>query len=199
MLRRILIVAICAGCISLPDAVAYLSQPADLATVQSESSVSQGGKTLDGFQHRLDEYIAVRKAIASKVPEVSETGDALKISARERALGEAMAAARKDAKPGDLFGADGAAQITTIVRNDWASRAVADRKAIAGELPAGFKVSINRPYPTNLPLLSVPAGLLAKLPMLPEALEYRIVGRQLMLRDRDANLILDVLPDVIPR
>ena len=40
--------------------------------------------------------------------------------------------------------------------------------------------------------------LLRKLPDLPPELEYRIVGRHLILRDVKANLIVDVLRDVVP-
>ena len=63
----------------------------------------------------------------------------------------------------------------------------------------GVQVTINRPYPTTLPLLTVPSNLLVNLPMLPDDLEYRIVDRHLMLRDRDANLVIDMLYNVLPR
>jgi len=53
-------------------------------------------------------------------------------------------------------------------------------------------------YPTTLPLVSVPAKLLARLPMLPEALEYRLIDHYFLLRDRDANVIVDVLSNVYP-
>jgi hypothetical protein len=59
-------------------------------------------------------------------------------------------------------------------------------------------LKVNQPYPTTIPLVSAPAKLLAELPMLPEALEYRLVDRYFLLRDRDANLIVDVLPGVLP-
>jgi hypothetical protein len=81
---------------------------------------------------------------------------------------------------------------------DWKSRSPADRKALFEELPKGTKLALNQPYPTTLPLVSVPAKLLARLPMLPEALEYRLIDRYFLLRDRDANLIVDVLSNVYP-
>jgi hypothetical protein len=34
--------------------------------------------------------------------------------------------------------------------------------------------------------------------MLPETLEYRLIDRYFLLRDRDANLIIDVLSNVYP-
>jgi hypothetical protein len=42
------------------------------------------------------------------------------------------------------------------------------------------------------------AGLLWKLPDLPPELEYRLVGSSLILPDVKANLIVDILRDVVP-
>ena len=61
-----------------------------------------------------------------------------------------------------------------------------------------MKVDINTIYPTTLPLATFPPALLRKLPDLPPELEYRIVGRSLILRDVKANLIVDILRDVVP-
>jgi hypothetical protein len=47
--------------------------------------------------------------------------------------------------------------------------------------------------------VTVPAKLLAMLPMLPEELEYRFIDRYFLLRDRDANLVIDVLAGVVPQ
>jgi hypothetical protein len=58
--------------------------------------------------------------------------------------------------------------------------------------------AINTDYPTALPLATVPPGLLLKLPTLPMDLEYRFLGRHLILRDIKANLIVDFIPDAVP-
>jgi len=169
------------------------------STVQPQRhAVNPAGEATAAFKKRLDDYLKLRSAITAKIPDVSETHDPIKISAREKALGEAIGAARASAKPGDLF--DGISPyITQIIAKDWASRSAADRKAIFKELPAGVKVDINKPYPTTLPLLTVPSNLLVNLPILPDDLEYRIVDRYLLLRDRDANLVIDILPNALPR
>jgi len=57
----------------------------------------------------------------------------------------------------------------------------------------------NTPYPEREPVSTVPPELFAKLPPLPEPLEYRFVGRHLVLRDRASALIVDFLPRAIPR
>ena len=46
-----------------------------------------------------------------------------------------------------------------VLAEDWKSRSPADRKALFEELPKGIKLTVNQPYPTTLPLVSVPANL----------------------------------------
>jgi len=40
--------------------------------------------------------------------------------------------------------------------------------------------------------------VLAVLPPVPDDVEYRFVGRDLILRDAHANVVIDVLPDAVP-
>ena len=72
-------------------------------------------------------------------------------------------------------------------------------KALFNELPKGVQITINRPYPPTLPLVSVRPRLLSALPMLPETLEYRLIDRYFLLRDRDANVVIDMLSGVLPQ
>ena len=178
-------------CISLPD----VAWPSYAASVQEER-VNPLAQSIAEFKKRVDAYLALRRTVTAKVPEVTETGDPAKISMREKALGQAIAAARASAKPGDVFGPEMSVYLKRVIAEDWNSRSAADRKAILGEIPAGLDLKINQPYPTTIPLASVPAKLLAKLPMIPEELEYRLVDSRLLLRDRDANVIVDMLVGV---
>jgi hypothetical protein len=170
-----------------------------VAALAQEPSVNPRAQSMVDFKERIDTYMKLRGAITKKVPEVKETGDPAKISAREKALGEAIAAARPTAKSGDVFGSEMAVYLKQTLAEDWKSRSPADRKALFSELPKGVQVNINQPYPSTLPLVSVPAKLLAMLPMLPEALEYRFIDRHFLLRDRDANLVIDILSGVLPQ
>jgi hypothetical protein len=155
-------------------------------------------ESMVAFRKRVDMYLELRSAIAKKLPEVKETGDPAKISGREKALGQAIAMERRAAKAGDIFGPDMSPHLSRILAEDWKSRKPADRKALFEEVPPDLELTVNQPYPTTIPLVTVPARLLARLPMLPEELEYRLVDRRLLLRDRDANLIVDVLVGVSP-
>jgi len=48
-------------------------------------------------------------------------------------------------------------------------------------------------------MATMPPSLLKVLPPLPKELEYRILGRYLIVRDVDASLILDYIPAAVPR
>jgi hypothetical protein len=169
-----------------------------VGAVAQEPPVNPFAQSMVDFRTRVDDYLKLRDKITGKVPELEETKDPAKISAREKALGQALAAARMSAKSGDVFGAEMSKYLRTILAEDWKSRSAADRKALFEEIPPNLKLSVNQAYPTTIPLVTLPAKLLAKLPMLPEVLEYRLVDHYFLLRDRDANLIIDVLPKVYP-
>ena len=63
---------------------------------------------------------------------------------------------------------------------------------------AGHGRSERRLQPTHAPFSTVPPSLLLKLPPLPEQVRYRFVGRTLILRDTEANVILDYIENAVP-
>src|SRR4030095_1087745 len=154
-----------------------------LAASPQQQGVNPFAQAMVDFKQRVGGYMKLRDEITKKIPEVKETGDPAKIHTREKALGDAIAKARVNAKPGDVFGADLVGYFTQIMAEDWKSRRPADRKALFNELPRGVQMGINSPSPPTLPLVSVPPNLLAMLPMLPETLEYRLIDRYMLLRD----------------
>lgn len=156
-----------------------------------------GAATLE-FQKRVEAYMKIHNEAEGKVPNLKRTDDPVEITKREQALAAMIMTLRANAPPNEIFAKEYAPYFVKIVKDDFASRSAADRKALVHELPKHVKVDVNTPYPTTLPLITFPAGLLRKLPDLPPELEYRIVGRNLILRDVKANLIVDVLRDVVP-
>jgi hypothetical protein len=178
-------------CISLPAGFAAS------ALIAQQGTVNPRAQELVEFKKRVDGYLELRRAVTQKFPEVRETGDPAKIHDREVNLGKGIAMARANAKAGDIF-APVSRQLLKTVEDDWNSRSAADRKAILSEVPKGLALKVNQAYPPNIALATVPPRLLAQLPMLPEELEYRLINRRLLLRDRDANLIVDVLVGAEP-
>jgi hypothetical protein len=72
------------------------------------------------------------------------------------------------------------------------------REDTQDELP-NFVPEVNQLYPTTYPLATFPPSLLPLLPRLPEQLEYRVVQQYLILRDVEANVIVDFMPNAMPR
>ena len=64
--------------------------------------------------------------------------------------------------------------------------------------PVPVVVRVNAEYPPGAPRSTVPPSLLLTLPPLPECLHYRFVGRDLVLVDSVAQLIVDFLPAAAP-
>jgi len=71
----------------------------------------------------------------------------------------------------------------------------AEERTEEGGKPVVLKV--NATYPSDTPLPTTPPQVLMNLPKLPEQLEYRIIGKNLIIRDVEANIIVDFVPNAI--
>ena len=182
---------------SQPAANKSPSIPSAPPAADGQTTANAQGVAALEFQKRIQAYLKVHNEAEGKVPNLKNTDDPQKISDRERALAQTIMTLRAGAQPGEIFAPEYQPYFIKIVQDDFAKRTARDRKAIVSELPAKMKVDVNTPYPTTIPLATFPPSLLRKLPDLPPELEYRIVGRSLILRDVKANLIVDVLRDVV--
>jgi hypothetical protein len=115
-------------------------------------------------------------------------------------LAEKVRALRQGAKQGDIFTPETAAYFRRQISATLAGR---DGRKIRASLrhadpvPA-LALHVNQGYPQDMPLQSTPPTLLLNLPPLPKELEYRIVGRNLVLHDIVPNIVVDFIPDAIP-
>ena len=150
------------------------------------------------FQGAVAAYMKIHSAAERRVPNLRSTDDPQQIADREQALAHAIMTLRAGAQPGVIFTPEVQPYFIKIVHDDFALRSARDRQALINELPKNMKVDTNTVYPTTIPLATFPPALLRKLPDLPPELEYRIVGRSLILRDVKSNLIVDILRDVVP-
>jgi hypothetical protein len=183
---------------SVAVVVSSLAAEPDRYPARQDQRVNATGAAVLAFQKQVADYVKLHHEADSKVPSLTETSDPHKLASREAALGVAIRQLRVDAKPGDIFVAEFQPVLVEAVRQDFSTRTMADRKAMVQELPKATKLSVNMVYPTSLPLATFPAKLLRALPDLPPELEYRIVGRDLILRDVKANLVVDFVRNVVP-
>jgi hypothetical protein len=187
----------CTLVLSLLAAAVSQMSVAALADSQQKPAANEGAAT-KAFLDRLQEYVRYHNNVEKMVPPLVDTKDPAKISDREKALGDALIKQRPDAKPGDFLITQYQPILRTIIKEDFAKRPLTDRKALIRELPKGMKIDVNAIYPTAIPLATFPSNLLQKLPALPPELEYRIVGRDLILRDVAGNVVVDVMREVFP-
>jgi hypothetical protein len=66
------------------------------------------------------------------------------------------------------------------------------------EVPPSDPPRVNALYPEKAPLATVPPLILGNLPRLPEGVEYRFMGRDFVLRDVKANLVVDYINEAVP-
>jgi hypothetical protein len=169
-----------------------------IAPTGAQTAVNAHGAAIKAFRDRLDAYVKLHSEVAGTVPPLKETSDPAKLHSREVALGKALQQARVGVKQGVIFGTDLGPFIRKLIRHDWRHRSPVDRTALMKEVPRD-PVHVNELYPTAVPLATFPPRLLREMPPLPDDLEYRFYGRHLIIRDIDANLVVDILPDAIPR
>jgi len=169
---------------------------ASLASAQAEKDDLNAALFPD-FVARVNAYDDLRDKLDNDTPRITETKDPAKIEAAMNALAATIRAARAAAKPGDIFTLETSkgfrARLTQALNGPIGAKT---RETILDEVPK-VPLVINAPYPKEQPLATVPASVLEKLPQLPEGLEYRFIGKHLILRDSKANLIVDFIYNVI--
>jgi len=147
----------------------------------------------DDFTHRVEQYMKLRKAL----PNQRTTKKQEQITDRRQALAEALRQARPAAKQGDLFTPMSSEEFLKVIRGTLQGANV--RKTIRqGEPVTGVHLAVNGAYPEHLPSTTMPPTLLLRLPRLPDKLAYRIVGRDFILQDTEARLVVDLIPGALP-
>ena len=146
------------------------------------------------FGERVSNYVELRSRLGRGLPELSVTDDPGEIRRAQRALAKTIRHARAGARQGDIFTPTISAAFRDVLLVETSPGTTA---AILDENPGELSRSINRAYPTGKPRASMPASMLAVLPQLPDDLQYRFLGRALVLIDTRTNLILDRMPCAI--
>lgn len=155
------------------------------------------------FDERISQYLKLRKKAAEGIPKLNAKAEPEQIQARKLALAQSIRSARPEAKQGTVFAPAIQQYVLRIVRSEMRGKAGVPAKKAAkeGNPPVEghpVAVKVNGAYPDSAPVSTVPATLLLRLPELPKELDFRFVGRHLILRDAEAGIIIDFISDVIP-
>jgi hypothetical protein len=168
------------------------------AILLSQNAVNPDAAIVAQFETRVDDYLKSTSKLRSDLPALKPTDSRDKLTQRETDLGRLIQEARPHAAQGDFFAAGIAVEFRRLIgialQGRREHRIV---KSLEHAEPVRGQLKVNAAYPP-VPLQSMPPSLLANLPQLPATLDYRIVGHALVLRDVQANLVLDFLPKALP-
>jgi hypothetical protein len=171
-------------------------QPAQTGSIVPAADAA----ALARFQAGIDEYVGLHRQLEGPLPVPAVSSDVAKIRAASDALAGAIRGARARARQGDVFTPDVTAMIQGLIRRALEGRDPAEVvAAINEEVPPGAppRPSVHSRYPVGASTY-VPCELLTALPALPPELQYRFVGRTLLLLDTHADLVVDLMPEAIP-
>ena len=181
-----------------PWLVAALCAVLVCMTTDAVAATGQTSDPLRDFERRLQAYLDLRRALTDKLKPLTPTADAGDLATSQAALAKALQAARSRANPGDLIPPPVAVLIQRIVVEDFKRRSAAEERATFSEVPNAPRPVLNRTYPVDAALPTVPPLLLSRLPRLPDNLQYRFYGRHVVLLDGDVQIIVDYIPNVLP-
>ena len=161
--------------------------------------VNADAATLAEFTKRVDAYAALHRKVDSAMKEPSRDGRPEDFIEHERAFAKLMQKERPYANPGDIF----TKPMRNIVRRLLVGvfrgpEGQQIKKSILDEYTGNVPLRVNTQYPEGAPFSTVPPQILQGLPKLPEGLEYRFIGRRLILLDAHARLIVDIMDRVFP-
>ena len=149
---------------------------------------------LTDFTDRVDAYSELRRGLEEQLPDVTVTNDVRQIRRERRWLAQAIRGARVGAIQGGFFTPAISAELHLVLNQ------VVDTSMCAvlmDDNPGEFSHVIDGSYPDGKTFSTMPALLLARLPGLPHDIQFRFVGRDLILYDVRANIIVDRMPDAI--
>jgi len=162
-----------------------------------QAPVPNSTALLKDFETRVSAYVKVHRQAEADVQALRKTASAQEITSRETALAESVRA-HHPAKQGDIFTPEIAGEFRRLVAITMnGPNAAAVRKSLKSAEPVQLSLKVNDIYPERAPLQSTPPTLLINLPKLPPELQYRVVGRALVLLDTSAAIVVDFIPDLI--
>ena len=146
------------------------------------------------FTVRVLAYSDLRQQLAGRLKPVTQTADVRQLRRERHSLARAIRGARLGSVQGEFFTAATTAQLQLVLTRIMDPTMCA---AIMDENPGAFAHKIDGAYPDGKTLSTMPGLLLARLPGLPDDIQFRFIGRHLILYDVRANTIIDQMPNAI--
>ena len=169
-----------------------------LAAQGASYGTEQVSRIVNDFGTRVTRYLELRTQKAGGPPKSTKSTNELQN--KEQDTRAKVQDARSNARQGDIFAPEIAEyfrhQIAATFNGPQGERIRASMRR--AEPVHNLAIGVNQSYPDGVPLQSTPPSLLLNLPRLPQELEYRIVGHDLVLHDITANIVVDFVPNAVP-
>jgi hypothetical protein len=156
------------------------------------------------FGQRVAQYVELHREAKKGLPTLQDDTSPNAIAAHQKALAERIAALRAQARQGELFTPQLQPALRGILHREFKRHPPA-REAVKEENPqaetpaAPVTLRVNGPYNAAASLSTTPPQVLQRLPPVPDdVLGYRFVGRNLVLCDAVAELIVDYMTEAVP-
>jgi hypothetical protein len=147
------------------------------------------------FLQRVDAYVDLHRRLEVGLPPQVVTADLERLFDPTLALAREIRRVRADAHQGDVFSPAVADYFRVVIAEALRHGGIVDFLAIVeDDNEVRVAPTVHGDYPAGASISFMPPCLLEALPRLPEELEYRFLGRDLVLWDLHAGLIVDFIP-----
>lgn len=168
-----------------------------LLLVALQNGVNPDAAVVSQFLDRTSAYVKDTAKLKAGLAPLKPTDSRDAVTKREAELSLLIEQSRASAAQGDFFSPPVTQEFRRLIGIALKRHKTRVIKSLEHAEPVEAKLKVNRQYPP-VPLQSTPPTLLANLPRLPAGLDYRVVGHALVLRDVQANLVLDFIPGALP-
>jgi hypothetical protein len=152
------------------------------------------------FQTAIQHYAQLHRQIERQLPPFRAHSDAQDIFESSNAMASALQTARASAREGDIFTPGVAALLRPRVSDALAAHGFLPDEMVADTLEEADEGAplpvVNGRFPWRRGAALWPCVLEA-LPELPDELQYRFIGRDLVLVDTHADVIVDILRNAV--
>jgi len=181
------------------EAIMFLSLATRLASAQNPP-VNRDAAIGSDFEQRVAGYMKIHQQAQNGLTTPKKTESPEKITEYQHEFAAKTAHLPTQAQQGDIFSPEIAGLFQRLVGSALnGPDGEKIRKSYEHTEPAairGIRLEVNQTYPDGVPLQSMPPSLLLNLPPLPQQLEYRFVGHELVLLEAPANLVVDIIPNI---
>jgi len=151
------------------------------------------------FAFAVSEYLEMRDQALRDIAPLEVTSDPSWLASHVDQLASTIQHVRRGLQQGVLFSRPVAQEFRILISNRMSAPDGPQlARAILEVQPRAFTPHVNDRYPVDEPRPTMPAPVLEILPPVPPVLEYRFVGRDLLLMDRATGIVLDILPSALP-